>query len=328
MLTVASNICNGKWHQHGAWCRGVLAALCAGGVLVGESVPGWAGTSGGYVQKRLFSRVDAHFLYPGGSMVLSVNRLSQPDERIVALSFDDGPTGTDHALASVLREHGVPASFFYVGDKIAGRGQIVKAMVAEGHEVGLHGYHHVIMSRLSDDAQMDAMRSGLSALSSIGVVPRWFRPPYGSFNESTVQSARKFGMETVLWSVDTRDWTGVSAATIAQRVLGQIHAGGVVLMHSNKPQTVAALPQIITTARAQGYRFVTLSEWQKVIVAANCRADGNSCAPSGNAGSVVLATDTAVVPPVVPVSGPPGAGIPVTLEPVAVGDNNGMVAVH
>ncbi len=137
------------------------------------------------------------------------------------------------------------------------------------------------------------MRLSVTALSQAGYTPQWFRPPYGRFRDTTVRAARQFGMETILWTIDTRDWTGVGAALIAQRVLQQVHVGGVILMHSNKSQTVQALPEIITTAREQGYRFVTLSEWQKVILAADCRADPKTCSASPSA-------ITVTTPPILP----------------------------
>lgn len=182
----------------------------------------------------------------------------------VALTFDDGPTPQwTMKILAVLRKFNVKATFFHVGRQIAYYPQIENAIRAAGMPIQNHSWSHENMARLSPAQQSASMLNMIRALRSIGSpLPRWFRPPYGSYTRTTVRIASSLGMRTVIWTADPLDWRRPGAGVIASRILAQTRPGGVILMHDgggDRSQTLAALPTILTTLLRRGYRFVTLS---------------------------------------------------------------------
>lgn len=220
--------------------------------------------------------VTAH-LYPGAVMALAPEHLAAP---IVALTFDDGPHGAnDPAILEILRRHKAAATFFLIGRNAARHPDLVHAMLADGHEVGNHTHDHVRLSQHTAAEQAATIAHANAALALGGAQPRWFRPPFGSMDADTVAVARGQGLETMLWTVDSKDYRGIPAAAIEERVFAGLTPGAVVLLHSNHRNTVEALPNILARAQAMGYRFVTLTEWKAWMerasfVAAAMRAPG------------------------------------------------------
>lgn len=231
---------------------------------------GWAATHGraGFVT--------AH-LYPGATITLAPQHLAAP---IVALTFDDGPHGAnDPAILDILRTHNAAASFFLIGRNAERHPELVQAMLADGHEVGNHTHDHIRLSRHTAAEQAATIAHANAALALGGAQPRWFRPPFGSLDADTVAIARGQGLETMLWTVDSKDYRGIPAAEVEERVMAGLTPGAVVLLHSNHHNTVEALPNILTRGAALGYRFVTLTEWKAWMerasfVAAAMRAPG------------------------------------------------------
>lgn len=217
----------------------------------------------------------SHYLYPGGEVVMSMNSL--PEERIMALTFDDGPDDRDLEIAALLKQHDIPAAFFYIGNKIQARPEIVKEIRAGQYEIGYHSYRHQKMNWSGTSGLLEDFRKGQAVMQNLGVPVTWFRPPYGDFNSNVVRVAKQQGMETILWTIDSRDWTGVSASTMAQRVIRQFHPGAILLFHSTHDNTLKALPEIIDAAKKENFRFVSLWNWRRTIQLANCRTSGQAC---------------------------------------------------
>lgn len=181
---------------------------------------------------------------------------------VIALTFDDGPDDTTLSIARFLAREGVPATFFLVGSRVAKRPDVVRELAGLGFELGNHSVTHPDLRKLP----VDKMRGEISECSRLigditGKRPRFFRPPYGSFNSQVVDEAWRQGMTTVLWTVDALDWTEPGADVTVRRVMAHVRPGSVVLLHSNHMQTAEALPEIVSQLRAKGYRFVSLEEW-------------------------------------------------------------------
>lgn len=231
----------------------VLAALLLASSPLRADEVGWVATHGraGFITAQL---------YPGAAITLAPQHLAAP---IVALTFDDGPHGAnDPVILEILRQHKAAATFFLIGRNAAHHPDLVRAMVAAGHEVGNHTHDHIRLSQHTAAEQAATIAQANAALALGGAQPRWFRPPFGSLDADTVAIARAQGLETMLWTVDSKDYRNIPAAAVEERVIAGLTPGAVVLMHSNHHNTVEALPNILARGEALGYRFVTLTEWK------------------------------------------------------------------
>lgn len=238
--------------------------------------------------------LDTRSLSPGGEFSLSTRRLSQPDERIMTLTFDDGPEAQDLAIAALLQQYHVPATFFYLGHKVEARPEIVEELLTNGHEIGYHSYRHERLSLFSPTKLSEDFRQGVTAFHNLGILLTWFRPPYGEFNEQVITTAKTEGMETILWSIDSKDWTGINAKTLADKVIRRFHPGAILLFHSTQPTVLQALPAILEAAVQQNYRLVSLTNWRVIVQAANGRMEAKYQKPLPTPASVPC---TSTAPP-------------------------------
>jgi peptidoglycan/xylan/chitin deacetylase (PgdA/CDA1 family) len=195
-------------------------------------------------------------------------RASQPGRcsaGLVALTFDDGPApGVTPGLVRTLRDLGVPATFFMVGERVASAPATARLVARNGFQVANHSYHHALMTSQSSDAIRATLRATARQLRAAGVRPSGLmRPPYGGIDDRVRAAIASVGLLPVLWDVDSRDWEGGSSAAIAAGVLGQLrpHRRNIVLQHdgvTNSPASVGAVPTIVRKARARGYCFASL----------------------------------------------------------------------
>jgi len=191
--------------------------------------------------------------------------------KTVALTFDDGPGPSTQGIISVLRQYGVTATFFNIGQNEAAYPSLVRTEAMDGYLVGNHTWNHPDMTTLSSSSQATEMNEATAEQQSlIGWGPCAFRPPYGNYNSTTLTLAQQRGMKVWLWSVDTEDWEaeGSSSSTWVNRIISLAESEGgtqthpVILMHnapSGDPATVKALPTIINYFRSHGYTFVNLA---------------------------------------------------------------------
>jgi peptidoglycan/xylan/chitin deacetylase (PgdA/CDA1 family) len=192
----------------------------------------------------------------GGSAGLDTN--GPRDRNVVALTFDDGPSEYTPEFLRVLREKGVHATFFEVGQEMPGREEVMRQILAEGNELGDHTMNHV---EYPGYTQIAGAASRIEAYTHFK--PCLFRPPGGAVNSGVVATAGSLGMRTITWDVDPRDWSLPGTGAIYSNIVGHAQPGSIILMHDGggpRSETLAALPQVIDTLRARGYRFATVSE--------------------------------------------------------------------
>lgn len=191
-----------------------------------------------------------------------------PPLREVALTFDDGPDTvyTPQILAILAREH-VHATFFVLGEQAERHPQMVKRIVRAGHVIGNHTFDHPDLARIStQQMQLEIERAARDITQLTGKPTKWFRAPYGSVNRRVLTALGHMGYQAVNWTVDSNDWRSLSARQVEHNILGAVFPGAIILQHcaGNKKEvltgTVAALPVIIHTLRAQGYSFVTVPQ--------------------------------------------------------------------
>ena len=184
--------------------------------------------------------------------------------KAIALCFDDGPNPTyTPQVLKVLRHFRISATFFVIGYEAQKYPGLVRKEIARGSVVGAHSWSHPEHLASLDTSQLGKQFSQTDdVMTQIGVDPYLFRPPGGSYDAQVVEMARRNGMRTVMWSIDTHDWVASKTAKeIARSVLSHARPGAIVLMHDgggDHSATVKALPDIIKGLRKRGYDLVSI----------------------------------------------------------------------
>lgn len=204
-----------------------------------------------------------NWLRPADVPASSDLRLEVPQvgtkEKLVALTFDDGPhpefTGP---LLDGLKERGAKATFFLVGTQIQYAPELVVRMAQEGHQIGVHTYSHVSVEGLEyEEFQLQVEGTRRLICGMLGERELWLRPPYGLLDEHTRQWADG---PVVLWSVDPEDWKDARAERIKNHVVACARDGDIILMHDIYPSSVEAALAAVDELTERGFRFVTVAE--------------------------------------------------------------------
>ena len=180
----------------------------------------------------------------------------------VALTFDDGPNPkTTLLLLETLEEKKVVATFFLIGENAEVYPELVKEIEKRGHEIGNHSYSHPNMGRSEPLKVIKEIRKTQRILEGItGDVPTLFRPPYGTMMLEDLVIIPRFGLKTILWTVDSKDWSGINAEQIEKVILGTTYSGSIIVCHEQCHSTIESLPGVIDGLTERGYEFVTVSE--------------------------------------------------------------------
>jgi len=196
---------------------------------------------------------------------------ARTEERVVALTFDDGPCHPyTTELMEVLRSEQVRATFFMVGNNVV-REPNLAAEVASEHAVGNHTFTHPHLTWSRPGTVKEELERGQEAIhEATGVVPSIFRVPHGWYGPQVISGAGDLGMHCIGWSVMAWDWNKPPQETIQYRILHGAGPGGVTLLHdgqdteaypkADRSRTIAAVPHIIESLKADGYRFATVPE--------------------------------------------------------------------
>ncbi|MBR3384728.1 MAG: polysaccharide deacetylase family protein [Atopobiaceae bacterium] len=201
----------------------------------------------------------------GSDCVIRVCNVQPSDGRkLVALTFDDGPSTYTQQYLDILARYGAKATFFCLGENIESYPDQAKAIVAAGHQIANHTYSHDQLTAVPADTVLWQLTTGFQCIKdATGVDTSVIRPPYGELRQSTWSETNGTVSVSVLWNMDSLDWTLPGADAIVTNATSGIQTGYVILMHDgggNRDQDVEALPRIIETLQQQGYEFVTISE--------------------------------------------------------------------
>ena len=181
--------------------------------------------------------------------------------RTVALSYDDGPSNYTPRVLDLLKQHRAHATFFEIGNQMAGRSAIQRRILAEGHSIGNHSWSHPVLSGGGSLADSQLRSTKAKITSQTGFTPCLFRPPYGAKSPALIRIARSHGMLTINWDVDPADWSRPGTGAIISRVMAQVRPGSIILMHDgggDRSQSVAATGTILRRLAGRGYRVVTV----------------------------------------------------------------------
>ncbi len=184
--------------------------------------------------------------------------------RDIALTFDDGPGPYTPQVLDVLERLHVRATFFEIGAMLRYFSASTLRELRDGDVIGDHTETHPEMALLSRRDQHEQLFEQIARVELLGGPrPLLFRPPYGSFDATTMRELHALHLLMVLWSVDTQDYLQPGVPVIVQRALAGAHPGAIILMHDaggTRTQTIAALPEIIRALRARGFELVTVPQ--------------------------------------------------------------------
>ncbi|MDD3402950.1 MAG: polysaccharide deacetylase family protein [Hespellia sp.] len=185
-------------------------------------------------------------------------------EKKVALSFDAAWGNEDtQRILDILAKHNVHVTFFMTGGWVESFPEDVRAIQAAGHDLGNHSENHKNMSQLSADEQKSELMTVHNKVKELtGVEMNLFRPPYGDYSDSVIQTAENCGYKTVQWSVDSLDWKDYGTEEIIKTVLDHkaLDNGAIILCHNGAKYTAEALEAVLNGLEEKGYQAVPVSE--------------------------------------------------------------------
>ena len=186
---------------------------------------------------------------------------AEPHEKLVAITFDDGPGPYTEQLLDGLKARGAKATFFTIGENVARYKDTIQRMRSEGHQIGTHTMTHVNLASKSAQVIRDELQKATAVLTEYaGEGVYYLRPPYGSLNQTVINAV---DVPMVLWSVDTLDWKLRNTEKVYQKILKDTSDGDIILLHDLYKTSVEAALRAIDTLQAEGYRFLTVEELLK-----------------------------------------------------------------
>lgn len=186
----------------------------------------------------------------------------ETEEKKVAISFDCA-WGVEHTdkLLEIMKLNDIRCTFFAVQFWVERYPEYVRKIIDAGHEIGTHSRTHPYMSTLSKAQIQDELTTSSQAIEKLtGKKVTLFRPPYGDYNNTLIDTCAEMGISPIQWDVDSLDWKNLSGTEIALRIINGVKNGSIILCHNNGLHTAEALPLIFSTLKNRGYDFVPISE--------------------------------------------------------------------
>ncbi len=194
--------------------------------------------------------------------IIKSHNIIDPNQPVIALTFDDGPSKYTEEILEILKKNQVNATFFIVGNKIDAYQDVLRKSIENGNELGNHSYNHQWLSRLSTKELINQIDKTQQMMEEkLHYTPRYLRPTYGSI---TNRIRKNTNLEIALWTVDTKDWKIHNINRIVERATRNIEDGDIILMHDIFERSKEALKRIIPKLKKQGFQFVTMSELEEV----------------------------------------------------------------
>lgn len=178
---------------------------------------------------------------------------------MIAFTFDDGPHPVwTRKLLDGLKERGIKATFFVIGENAEKYPELIQRMVEEGNQVGNHTYSHVQLTGCAENTAVEEIQKTQDVIyGNTGFYPQYIRPPFGSWNSSLQE---KTNLEAVLWDVDPYDWKTRNADQVVSRIINQTKDGSIILLHDIYETSVDAALRAADVFLEKGYRFCTIDE--------------------------------------------------------------------
>lgn len=191
-----------------------------------------------------------------------VNNVIDINKKVVALTFDDGPSKYTDELLNVLKENDAVGTFFVIGNKVDIYKETLNKAIKNGNEIGNHSYNHKWLTKVNNEELHDQINKTQDIIyETLNYTPTNFRPTYGSINNNM---RNNIDLNIVLWNVDTMDWKYKSVDKIVSRATKNTKDLNIILMHDTRKRTVDAVKKIIPILKEQGFSFVTVSELEEI----------------------------------------------------------------
>ncbi|MBD2293797.1 polysaccharide deacetylase family protein [Anabaena sphaerica FACHB-251] len=187
-----------------------------------------------------------------------------PDQKVIALTFDDGPWPKSTAqVLDILKKNNIKGTFFVLGQNVKNYPDLSRRIVAEGHSIANHTWHHWYHHMNPQTAAYEVANTTDIIFKTTGVKTGLFRPPGGNMTNGVAAYARSNKYAIIMWSSDSIDYSRPGVPRLINNIFKAAKPGGIVLMHDgggDRTHTVKALPEVISKFRKQGYKFVTIPE--------------------------------------------------------------------
>ena len=188
----------------------------------------------------------------------TLNKTTDNYSKVVALTFDDGPSNYTDEILDVLEKYNVTATFFVVGTNLNTKyNNTMARLIKLGNEVGIHGYSHKEFTKIKQSKVVEEIEYTNKLLKGFNIEAKYIRPPYGSINNKLKKIIE---YPIILWNVDTLDWKYKDALKIYNNVIDDISDGSIILLHDHYLSTVQALELIIPKLQEEGYKIVNITE--------------------------------------------------------------------
>ncbi|WP_409300256.1 polysaccharide deacetylase family protein [Peribacillus sp. SCS-155] len=184
--------------------------------------------------------------------------VDSPQKKSVALTFDDGPSKVLPQILDVLQAENIPAAFFWQS-RLLHRKRPWERVLSEGHQIGTHSMKHRNLTALSYEEQYQDIANSIKSIEDItGQKVKYFRPPFGQFNNDTILAAKALNITPVMWKISSMDWElKCDPQQIITNVIENLEEGAIILLHELQ-QTLDVLPELIEEIRAKGYHFTRI----------------------------------------------------------------------
>ena len=188
----------------------------------------------------------------------TLNKTTDNYSKVVALTFDDGPSNYTDEILDVLEKYNVTATFFVVGTNLNTKyNNTMARLIKLGNEVGIHGYSHKEFTKIKQSKVVEEIEYTNKLLKGFNIEAKYIRPPYGSINNKLKKIIE---YPIILWNVDTLDWKYKDALKIYNNSIDDIHDGSIILKHDHYLSSVKALDLIIPKLQEDGYKIVNITE--------------------------------------------------------------------
>ncbi len=209
---------------------------------------------------------DLAYIEDVGGIWIDRNHGDENGEKVIYLTFDVGyENGNVEKVLDTLKEEGVTASFFILGNVINRTPELVMRMANEGHAVCNHTVNHKNLTSADEQTLNDEILGLEQAYEGLTgkKMSKFFRPPEGTFNKQMLERVEKLGYKTVFWSFAYADWDNksqMSESAALKKICDNLHNGEIMLLHPTGETNAKIMKTLIGELKSQGYRFATLEE--------------------------------------------------------------------